>query len=114
MLFHDIALRSARERPAAPGALISGARIWSFAQLEQRTRRLAGALAGLAPRGARVALLAENLPEGIECYYGVPRAGRVPRPLNYRLAGRELASMLAGSVAGASPPVGERALLGRP
>jgi acyl-CoA synthetase (AMP-forming)/AMP-acid ligase II len=110
VLFHDIALRGARERPAAT-ALICDARSFTFAELEARTRRLAGALAGLAPRGARIALAAENRPEGIECYYGVPRAGQCLVLLNYRLSGRELAQQLADC--GASVLIGERALLER-
>ena len=110
MLFHDIALRAARERPNATALLCEG-RAWSFAELAERTRRLACGLGGLAPRGARLALLAENLPEGIECYYGVPRAGQCLVLLNYRLAGRELAQTLADC--GAEVLIGERALLER-
>jgi acyl-CoA synthetase (AMP-forming)/AMP-acid ligase II len=110
VLFCDIALRAARERPGAT-ALSFGEKSWTFAQLEQRTRALACALAARAPRGARIALLAENLPEGIECYYGVPRAGQCLVLLNYRLAGRELAQQLADC--GAAVLIGERALLDR-
>jgi acyl-CoA synthetase (AMP-forming)/AMP-acid ligase II len=110
VLLHDIARRAARERPGAL-ALICGGRSWSFAQLEQRTQRLACALGALAPRGARIALLAENRPEGIECYYGVPRAAQCLVLLNYRLAGRELAQLLADC--GAEVLIGERALLDR-
>jgi len=110
VLFHDIALRGAREWPAAT-ALICDGRRWSFADLAERTRRLAGGLTALVPRAARVALLAENRPEGIECYYGVPRAAQCLVLLNYRLAGRELAQQLADC--GAAVLIGERALLDR-
>jgi long-chain acyl-CoA synthetase len=110
VLFHDIALRGAREHGART-ALICEDRRWSYAELELRTRKLACALAARAERGARIALLAENRPEGIECYYGVPRAGQCLVLLNYRLAGPELAQQLADC--GAAVLIGERALLDR-
>jgi acyl-CoA synthetase (AMP-forming)/AMP-acid ligase II len=49
---------------------------------------------GLAAPGDRVGILAENLPEYVECYYGVPSAGMALTFLNYRLHAKEWAWIL--------------------
>ena len=43
----------------------------------------------LAEPGDRVGILAENIPEYVECYYGVPAAGMALTFLNYRLHPKE-------------------------
>ncbi len=48
----------------------------------------------LAAPGDRVGILAENLPEYVECYYGVPAAGMALTFLNYRLHPKEWAWIL--------------------
>ena len=48
----------------------------------------------LAEPGDRVGILAENLPEYVECYYGVPAAGMALTFLNYRLHPKEWAWIL--------------------
>jgi len=67
----------------------------SWAALEARVARIAGALAaaGLV-RGERVALLLGNCPEYIELYLGIARAGLIAVPVNYRLKAHELAAIL--------------------
>ena len=79
-------------------AIVSGAARLSFAALDRRTRRLAAALlgAGLAP-GDPVAMLFYNSVHLVEVYFAVVRAGLVAVPINFRLAGREMAFMLADS-----------------
>jgi fatty-acyl-CoA synthase len=64
----------------------------TFAQWHERTSRLANALLalGLQP-GDRVALLAYNCIEWLEIYAALARAGLVAVPLNFRLAGPEIA-----------------------
>src|SRR5207253_8020739 len=52
-------------------------------------------LSKLAAPGDRVAILAQNCPEYVEAYYGVPAAGMALHFLNYRLTGRELAYILS-------------------
>jgi acyl-CoA synthetase (AMP-forming)/AMP-acid ligase II len=54
-------------------------------------RRVSNAMLDLATPGDRVAILAENLPEYVECYYGVPGAGMALTFLNYRLHPKEWA-----------------------
>ena len=49
---------------------------------------------GLAPRGARIAVLSGNRPEFMECYFGVPGAGMIMLPLNFRLGLRDLGHIL--------------------
>jgi len=63
----------------------------SFAATAQRARRLAAALnaAGIG-RGDRVAVLMTNHAWHIECYFGVPAAGAVYHPLNFRLSGDDI------------------------
>ena len=78
---------------AAPGrtAVIAGDQRMSFAEFGERCGRLAGALHGLGlSRGDRVAILASNGHEYLECYVGAPAAGFVIVPLNTRHASPEL------------------------
>ena len=70
-------LRAARIYPNRT-AVIHGARRYTYAQMAERSRRLASALnrAGVAP-GDMVAILAPNTPEMLEAHYGVPMTGAV-------------------------------------
>jgi fatty-acyl-CoA synthase len=63
----------------------------TYADLGDRARRLAGALAaaGVEP-GDRVAVLAPNVPVALEAHFGVPMAGAVLVALNTRLSAGEL------------------------
>ncbi len=80
-----------RERPAVADAGLS----LSYADLYERTARLAGALEelGVSP-GGRVAVLAPNTHLMLEAHYGIPAAGRVLVALNIRLAAGELGFIL--------------------
>jgi long-chain acyl-CoA synthetase len=88
------ALRTAANREA----VVCGADRLSFNELDDRLRRLGGALRtlGLAP-GDRVAILAANCHRYIETYLAVPAAGFVLVPLNTRHAEPELRYALADS-----------------
>lgn len=90
MLISDIISYKARHQPEST-ALIFGEQSLSYAQLEDRISALSQGLLGLAAPGERVAILSENLPEYVECYYGVPRAGLGLTLINYRLHPREVA-----------------------
>jgi fatty-acyl-CoA synthase len=85
---------------AFPGrtAVVDGPRRLTWAELRERTRRLAVALqqSGIA-RGDRVAFLAPNVPELLEAHYGVPRAGGVLVAINTRLTADEIAYILRHS-----------------
>ncbi|AGL16404.1 type I polyketide synthase [Actinoplanes sp. N902-109] len=70
----------------------------SYAELELRTRRLAGHLAQAALRpGDRMAMLLGNRVEMVECYLAVVRAGGVGVPVNPRLPVAELEHILTDS-----------------
>ena len=83
-------------------AVVDGDRRFTYHDLQQRTQRLAGGLAGLGVgRGDRVAVLAPNSVALLEAHYALPYAGAALVPLNIRLQPAELAYMLehSGAVA---------------
>jgi acyl-CoA synthetase (AMP-forming)/AMP-acid ligase II len=81
----------ARTQPRKVGVRDSR-RALSYAQWDERASRLANALLGLGlVKGDRVALLAYNTIEWWEIYAALARAGLVAVPINFRLAGPEIA-----------------------
>ena len=81
----------ARTQPHKTGVRDSR-RALTYAQWDERASRLANALLGLGlVKGDRVALLAYNTIEWLEIYVALSRAGLVAVPLNFRLAGPEIA-----------------------
>ena len=105
MLLHEVLAHASRRTPDATALVADGA-TRTFAELEERTARLAAVLQGLAAPGDRVAVVADNCTAWVDCYYGVPRAGMVLVPLNQRLSPAEQADLLRA--AGASVLVGQR------
>ncbi len=79
-------------------AIVSLGRSLTFGDLDQRQRRLAGALraAGLE-QGGRIAVLARNSVESLETTTGALRAGLIPVPINPLLSEREVAYVLEDS-----------------
>ena len=79
-------------------ALVCGERRRSWSQLYQRVEALAGAMSyrGIE-KGDKVALLLDNSDYFIEIHFAVARLGAIGVPLNYRLAGDELAYILNNS-----------------
>jgi fatty-acyl-CoA synthase len=76
-------------------AVIHGERTFTYAELDARCRRLASALRGRGiGLGDCVAIMAPNVPAMLEAHYGVPMAGAVLNPLNYRLDPRSIAFIL--------------------
>jgi acyl-CoA synthetase (AMP-forming)/AMP-acid ligase II len=61
----------------------------TYGQLRDRMLQVANAMLTVASPGDRVGMLCENLPEYVECYYGVPAAGMALVFLNYRLHPKE-------------------------
>ena len=99
-------------------AITGDGRSLTFGQLDERSSRLARALAGLGVRRRdRVAYLDQNATEFWETMFAAAKLGAVMTPLNFRLAGPELAAILADAepavlVAAADRAVGRRP--GRP
>ena len=79
-------------------ALIDDARSFTYAQLEQRARRVAGALraAGMR-RGDRIAMLVNNRVEWIEICLGAAAIGAVAAPFSTWSTRREIDFLLADS-----------------
>ncbi|MGH9094384.1 MAG: class I adenylate-forming enzyme family protein [Acidimicrobiales bacterium] len=96
MLISDIVRFAALQDPDRP-ALIYDGRTTTYADLDRRVNRLANGLLEVARPGERVAILAENRPEFVDAYYGVPLAGMGLTFLNYRLHPREIAAILEHS-----------------
>lgn len=96
MLLHDLVARRAMESPDAPAVSI-GDTTMTFGELSARTSRVAAVVEGLTDPGDRVAIVGENSLPWVECYYGVPRAGRILVFLNHRLAPAELCDIVARS-----------------
>jgi long-chain acyl-CoA synthetase len=95
----DVIRREAVRRPEAV-ALRHDEREVSYAQLDERSNRLAQALeASGAGAGARVAYLGRAAPEVIELLFAASKIGAVIVPLNWRLSPRELAEVLKDSQA---------------
>ncbi len=77
------------------GAVIHGGLRRDYRTLRARCVRLASALAkrGIG-RGDTVAALLPNIPERLECHYGVPMAGAVLAAINIRLDAATIAYIL--------------------
>jgi len=76
-------------------AVTCAGRSVTYAELAERVARLGAALAGFGVEpGERVAFLGVNSLAHLECWLGVPAAGRVLVDLNTRLAVDELAFMV--------------------
>ena len=83
---------------AARPAVLHGRRQYTYAQLLERSRRLASALVGLGVgRADVVAALMPNIPEMLEAHYGVPMAHAVLCPINIRLDAATIRFILAHS-----------------
>ncbi|MGY1581461.1 SDR family NAD(P)-dependent oxidoreductase [Streptomyces sp. MN13] len=103
-------LRANADRFGAKVAYRDARRSVSHAELEARTRRLAGHLAGLRLQpGDRAAILHGNSVEFVESYLAITRAAAVGVPLNPRLTEAELAYLLDDS--GARVLITEPALM---
>jgi acyl-CoA synthetase (AMP-forming)/AMP-acid ligase II len=72
-------------------------RTMTFAELDARADRLAGALAARCAPGDRVAIIAQNCIEYMELYVACARAGCVAHGMNWRLAPGALAEHLRDS-----------------
>ncbi len=89
--------RVAEEAGEAP-ALLYGGETWSYADLLDRSRRAASALAGLGiGRGDKVALWLPNVPAWLALYLALGRLGAVAVAVNTRFRALEVADILSRS-----------------
>jgi acyl-CoA synthetase (AMP-forming)/AMP-acid ligase II len=93
MLVSDVPKLAAHNAPADRSIHFEGQAI-TYRTFADRCRQLSRALTVLAPRGARITVLSGNRPEFMECYFGVPGAGMIMLPLNFRLGLRDLGHIL--------------------
>jgi long-chain acyl-CoA synthetase len=90
MLLFDTLFNSAKAAPQSTAILFRDERI-SYAELEQRVRRLASAMRALGVRrGNRVAILLDNSPEFVTSYFAGLLAGAILVPTNTFLVNPEI------------------------
>jgi len=91
----DFLTRRAKLSPDKEGLVCEGVRR-TFSELNGRANRLAHAMKKLGVgRGDRVGVLALNEPEYFDLLFGLGKTGAVMVPINYRLAGPEMAYILS-------------------
>jgi long-chain acyl-CoA synthetase len=79
-------------------ALVSGGTTTTYAELDDRAARAAGALRALGiSAGEPVAFVMPNDPASVAAFHGARRLGAVPVPLNPLLSEREVAARVAES-----------------
>src|ERR1700754_1965039 len=93
MLLTEMLATQAYNFPERP-CLVDARRSLTFRELDDRVARVARGFAELTEPGSRIAILAENCAEYVECYYAVPASGSYLTVLNYRLHPEELAWIL--------------------
>ncbi len=94
MLLHEILSFNRRRRGSARALITDDGRTYSFAALHDRSMQLAQTLCRNGGDGDHIAILADNQPEYVEAYYGVPAARQRLVFLNYRLAAPELVRII--------------------
>ena len=95
----SILKRTARVHPEKP-AVIHGSIRRNWRETETRCRQLASALARRGfGKGDTIAVLAPNIPELLECHFGVPMIGAVLNANNTRLEASTIAYILDHSEA---------------
>ena len=93
----DVIRRSARRVPSAL-ALAFEARSWTYRELDDASTRVAAQLLAVGlVKGDRVAAFGKNSDAFVLLWLGCTKAGLVHVPVNYALAGRELAYLLRQS-----------------
>ncbi|ABM09089.1 o-succinylbenzoate--CoA ligase [Paenarthrobacter aurescens] len=91
-------LHRRRIKSGTKAAVISGGHTVTYAELSDRTDRLANALKGRGvAKGDRVAYLGENHPSFVETFFACGLLGAIFVPLNTRLAAPELQFQLQDS-----------------
>ncbi|MEV7428173.1 MULTISPECIES: long-chain fatty acid--CoA ligase [unclassified Nocardioides] len=97
LVLGEILARNARRAPARTAVVFEDASL-TFAELDERTNRLANALADRGVgHGDKVAVLMYNRLEVVESFFACQKLGACPVPVNFRLAPSELAYVLEDS-----------------
>lgn len=95
MLTGDMLRRSAQRFPEKPAVVFRGPdkrETLTYSELDARSNKLANALLGLGlPKGTKVSMLARNVPEYGEVFFGVARTGYVLNNVSILYAPPELA-----------------------
>ncbi len=94
MLLHDILRHNKRHNGDRRALVAADGAVLTFTELHDRAMQLAHALGRFGKIEEHVAILADNVPEYVEAYYGVPAAGQRLIFLNYRLSAPELSRIL--------------------
>src|SRR4051812_22089003 len=90
LVLPEFIARSARRQPDKT-ALVFGEQTRTYAELDERTNRLANALIERGvQRGDNVAVMMLNRLEFIEAFFGCHKAGATPVPVNFRLVQDEV------------------------
>ena len=97
MLLGDIIRLNGRKFPEKV-AIISGERTTTFGELHDRVLKVANAMLDIARPGDRIAVLAENITEYVEMYYGVPSAGMALTFLNVMVVDEQMEACPPGVV----------------
>jgi acyl-CoA synthetase (AMP-forming)/AMP-acid ligase II len=88
-------LATSAARYADQGGVYHGTElVLTYAELDDRARRLGTAIARAGPPGSRVVILSGNCPEYVELLFGIWAAGAAAVPLNAKLHRREVAQIL--------------------
>ena len=110
MLITDWIPRALARHPDAP-AIIDGERRFTYETCARETARLAWALRGRVPAGARVGLLMENCAELLFAQYAVVSLGAIAVPINVAFRAQSVEHILRD--AGVSVVIGRGQALGR-
>jgi acyl-CoA synthetase (AMP-forming)/AMP-acid ligase II len=91
-------LRRATRQHATREAVVDRGRRLTYAELSARVDNAGQGLHRIGvSEGEIIAVLAQNSLEYVECWLGIPAAGFILNPLNFRLAEPELAFILNDS-----------------
>ncbi|MEI7932006.1 MAG: AMP-binding protein, partial [Alphaproteobacteria bacterium] len=90
----DCLKRQVRERGNAL-AMRAGEKTWTFADLDNQSNQIAGALAAMGiGKGDRVACLTKHHPQCLLLCLAACKLGAVCMPVNWRLAGPEIQQIM--------------------
>ena len=95
-LLHELIEDAARVAPERR-AVVAPDGVATFAELDAAVRSLAASVAERTAPGERVAVVADNSLAYAQCYYAVPRAGRLLTLVNQRLDPGEQAAQVAAA-----------------
>ena len=97
LILPELISRNARRHPDKASLIFQDSEL-TYAQLDERTNRLANALAarGVGP-GDNVAVLMFNRLEVVEAFFGCHKAGATPVPVNFRLVQDEVDYIMENS-----------------